>query len=156
MSFRITGLSPEPFRHLFGLPDAELAAHGARRYVVDRKPGFPDRIELRDAEPGETVLLLNHVCQPAETPYRASHAIFVREGASQAYDAVGQVPEAMRGRLLSVRAFDAEGMMLDADVAEGDEMEPVIERLLANLKVDCIHVHTARQGCYLGRVRRTG
>ena len=48
MSFRIRGLSPEPFRHLYGLTDAELAAAGARRMICDLKPGYPDRIELRD------------------------------------------------------------------------------------------------------------
>ena len=80
MSFRITGLSPRPFQHLFALSDEELARHSARRYVADAKPGFPDRIELRDAEPGETLILVNYVHQPADNPYRASHAIFVREG----------------------------------------------------------------------------
>ena len=84
MSFRIIGLSPAPFQHLFGLPDKALAREGVRRYIVDAKPGFPDRIEVRDLEPGETVLLLNHVHQPADTPYRSSHAIFVGEGARQA------------------------------------------------------------------------
>ena len=69
MAFRITGLSPKPFQHLFGLPDDELAKHGARRCVADEVPGFPCRIEMRDAELGETLLLLNHTCQPADTPY---------------------------------------------------------------------------------------
>lgn len=119
MAFRITGLSPEPFRHLFGLADDDLQRLGVKRYVVDTSPGYPDRIEMRDAEPGETVLLLNHVSQPADTPYRASHAIFVREGATQAYDAVDEVPPVMRRRLLSLRTFDAGGMMRDADVVEG-------------------------------------
>jgi hypothetical protein len=154
MPFRITGLPPEPFQPLFGLSDAELAARGVRRCVADRTPGFPDRIEMRDAEPGETVLLLNHVCQPADTPYRATHAIFVREGARQAFDAVDQVPEVMRVRLLSLRAYDAEGMMLDADVVEGAEVEPVIERLFANPAVSYIHAHNARRGCYSGRIDR--
>jgi hypothetical protein len=101
MAFRITGLSPEPFEHLFGLPDDKLAEHGVKRYVADEVPGYPCRIEMRDAEPGETVLLLNHVCQPAETPYRASHAIFIREGATDKYNQVDQVPGVMRVRLLS-------------------------------------------------------
>ena len=156
MSFRITGLDPAPFRHLYGLGDAELAAHGARRYVADTKPGFPDRVEMRDGEPGEVFLLLNHTCQPAETPYRATHAIFVREGATDAYDRVGEVPEVMRVRLLSLRAYDAEGMMLDADVVEGAGIEPVIERLLADPGVSYIHVHNAKRGCYSGRIDRVG
>ncbi len=154
MAFRITGLSAEPFLPLFGLPDEELARRGVRRYLVDATPGFPDRIEMRDAEPGETVLLLNHVCQPAETPYRASHAIFVREGATRAYDAVDEIPPVMRGRLLSLRAYDAEGMMREADVVEGAVIEPLIARLFADPAVSYIHVHNARPGCYSGRIDR--
>ena len=61
MGFVVTGLSSEPYRHLYGLSDNELAAHGVRRYVADATPGFPDRIEMRDANLGENLLLLNHV-----------------------------------------------------------------------------------------------
>ncbi|MGE0006101.1 MAG: DUF1203 domain-containing protein [Parvibaculaceae bacterium] len=154
MAFRISGLSPEPFRHLFGLSDAELARHGVRRYRVDTPTGYPDRIEMRDAEPGETVLLLNHVSQPADTPYRASHAIFVREGAEEAYDRVDEVPQVMRSRLLSLRAFDVDGMMLDADVVDGREIETLIGRFFANPDVAYIHAHNARRGCYSGRIDR--
>jgi len=154
MNYRITGLSPEPFQHLFGLPDDELAKFGVKRYVVDKKPGFPDRVTMRDAEPGETVLLLNHLSQPAETPYRATHAIFVSEDATAAYDEVNQVPEVMRARLLSLRAFDDAGMMVDADVVEGAAVEPLIARLLANPAVAYIHVHNAKRGCYSGRIDR--
>ncbi|SER11062.1 Protein of unknown function [Pseudomonas sp. NFACC02] len=154
MAFRITGLSPEPFQSLFGLSDQELASLGMKRYIVDSNPGFPDRIEMKDAELGQSVLLLNHVCQPAKTPYRASHAIFIREWASQAYDAVDQVPESMRIRLLSLRAFTDDGMMLDADVADGIAIEPVVTRMFANPEVSYIHVHNAKQGCYSGRIDR--
>ena len=154
MAFRISGLSPEPFRHLYGLSDAELAKHGAKRYVVDTPTGYPDRIEMRDASLGETVILLNHVSQPADTPYRASHAIFVREGAEATYDRLDEVPDVMRLRLMSLRAFDKDGMMLDADVVEGREIESVIERFFANPDVDYIHAHNARRGCYAGRIDR--
>lgn len=152
--FRITGLPPEPFRHLFGLSDEELAAHGAKRYVVDEKPGFPDRIEMREVEPGATVLLLNHCYQPADSPYQARHAIFVREGAEERYDRLDEIPEVMRSRLLSLRGFDAEGMMLDADVTDGSEVETLIERLFANPAIAYIQVHNAKRGCYSGRIDR--
>jgi len=154
MQFRIRGLSAEPFQRFFGLPDAELQAQGIHRYIVDEKPGFPDRIELRDAEVGETVLLLNHVCLDAMTPYRASHAIFVREGASNTYDAVNQVPESMRCRLLSLRGYSSGAMMLEADVVEGTAIETVIEQIFAHPEVSYIHVHNARRGCYAGRIDR--
>jgi hypothetical protein len=154
MAFRITGLAPEPFQSLYGLPDQDLASFGVKRYIVDSNPGFPDRIEMKDAELGQSVLLLNHVCQPAKTPYRASHAIFIREWATQAYDAVDQVPESMRIRLLSLRTFNDDGMMLDADVADRMVMEPVVTRMFANPEVSYIHVHNAKQGCYSGRIDR--
>ena len=154
MAFRISGLSPEPFQSLFGLPDDELSRQGVKRYVADERPGFPCRVEMRDAAPGETVLLLNHVCQPADTPYRASHAIFVREGATDVYNRVDEVPPVMRGRLLSLRAFDADGMMVDADVVDGANVEPLIARLFADAKVSYIHAHNAKRGCYSGRIDR--
>jgi len=156
MDFRITGLSPEPFLPFFSLSDAELAALGMRRYVVDQQPGFPDRITLEDVAPGETVLLLNHVCQPAMTPYRACHAIFVRESATQAYDAVNQVPASMRRRLLSLRAYCADGMMLDAEVVDGTAVEAVIAQLFDHADVSYIHVHNAKRGCYAARIDRVG
>jgi hypothetical protein len=154
MSFRITGLSPEPFRHLYGLTDDELARLGVKRYVADKSPGFPDRIAMRDVEIGERVLLINHVCQPAETPYRATHAIFIGEGSEATYDRVGEVPSVMKIRLMSLRAYDADDMMIDADVAEGEAVEPLIERLLANDKVAYIHAHNAKRGCYSGKIER--
>ena len=154
MSFRITGLSPEPFRLLYGLSDEELSLRGVKRYVADRKPAFPDRIEMRDAEVGERLLLLNHICQPANTPYRASHAIFVREGAENTYDRVDEVPDVMRTRLLSLRAYDALGMMLDADLVEGRQIEDVITRFFISSQVAYIHAHNAKRGCYSGRIDR--
>jgi hypothetical protein len=154
MSFRILGLSPDPFRHLFHRPEAELAAFGALRCTADVRPGYPDRVELRDAEPGETLLLVNWTHQPAPTPYRASHAIFVREGAQRAYDRVDAVPEVFRSRTLSVRAFDAADMMSDADLVDGREVERAIERLLRDAGTAYLHVHYAQRGCYAARVER--
>jgi Protein of unknown function (DUF1203) len=154
MHFRISGLSAAPFRHLYGLSDQELQHRGVQRHVADCRPGFPDRIEMRDADIGERLLLLNHVCQPADTPYRATHAIFVREGAEQAYDRIDQVPEVMRTRLLSLRAYDAAGMMLDADVIDGGGVEAVISRFFGNGAVAYIHAHNAKRGCYSGRIDR--
>lgn len=154
MSFRITGLSPEPFRHLYGLSDQELALYGVKRYIADKRPGFPDRIEMRDVSVGEKLLLLSHVCQPANTPYRATHAIFVREGAENAYDRVDEVPEVIRARLLSLRAYDAEGMMPDSDIVDGKKIEDVISRFFVSPRVAYIHAHNAKRGCYSGRIDR--
>ena len=154
MSFRITGLDPTPFLHLYGLPDEELARNGARRHVADRTPGFPDRIELRDAEPGQTVLLLNHTHQPADNPYHASHAIFVREGAEYRYDRTGEIPTVLAIRLISLRAFDPAHEMIDADVMDGGLLADAIGRMFANPKTDYLHAHYAGRGCYAARIDR--
>lgn len=154
MAYRITGLSPEPFKHLYGLSEQELARHGVKRYEVDKSPGYPDRIEMRDAAVGERVLLVNYTHQPADTPYRASHAIFVREGAVETYDRVNEIPDVLQRRLLSLRTFSTEGMLLDADVVPGSEVEPTIERFFADPGVAYIHAHNAKQGCYAGRIER--
>lgn len=154
MAFKITGISAEPFVDLYGLADAELRKRGAIRCRVDESPGYPDRIEMREAEIGETMLLVNHVCQPADTPYRASHAIYVREGARTPYVGIDEVPIVMRRRLLSLRGFDEAGMMRDADVVEGTAIEGTIARMFANPDIAYIHVHNAKRGCYSGRIDR--
>lgn len=154
MSFRISALPAAEFAPLFSLPDDALRQLGAVRRVADRTPGFPCRVSLRDAEPGETVLLVRYEHQPADTPYRAGHAIYVREGAVEARPAVGEVPEVLRRRLLSVRAFDADGMMTQSDVVDGAALEPAIERMLADPAVAYLHLHNAKPGCYAARVDR--
>ena len=154
MSYRVSGLDPAHFLHLYGLSDDELSQLEARRYSVDAKPGFPDRIELVDMDLGETALLLNFEHQPANGPYRSRHAIFVREGATQAAIFVDEVPEVLSQRTVSLRAFDDKGEMVDADLAEGAGIDLTIRRLLRNLDVSYLHVHNAKRGCYLALVER--
>ena len=154
MTFRISGLQPDAFRHLFDQSDESLAELGVLRYVVTEKPGFPCRVTLQDAEPGSTVLLLNYTHQDAATPYRASHAIFVGENAHAAEVAAGEVPDSIRRRQLSARAFDANGMMLDAELVEGAQLESVLHRLFDDPGVQFVHLHNAARGCYAARVDR--
>jgi hypothetical protein len=154
MSFRVRGLPAQPFQPLFGLPDAELARHGAIRMSVDKPVGFPCRIELRDASPGDTVLLLNHEHLPVDTPYRSSHAIFVREGATETVDLRDTVPPALLRRQVALRALDARDMMVAAEVVDGANLQEAIERLLADPAVDYLHAHNAARGCYMARIER--
>jgi Protein of unknown function (DUF1203) len=154
MNFRITGLSAHLFQPLFGLSDAELAIRGAKRYAANSKPGFPDRIEIRDAEIGESLILINFTHQPAANAFRASHAIFVSENSSAAYDRVGEVPQALRLRAISLRAFDSADMLVDADLLDGQHLETGIERLLCHPQVAYLQAHYAKPGCYAARIER--
>ncbi len=154
MPFHFKGLQASLFEPLHGLDDAALAERGIVRMIADEKPGFPCRVSLADAEVGERVLLLPYPHQPAHSPYKASGPIFVRESAREAYDRAGELPEVLRGRLLSIRAYDASGMMVDAEVAEGAGVEPLIAKLFTNEPVDYLHIHFARRGCFSCRVER--
>ena len=151
MSFRITGLPAENFDHLFAMSDAELAAHGA---VRRKAPGaVPCRVSLTDATPGEDVILTNYEHHAVDSPYRMRFAIYVRKGETT-YDALNEIPEQLRKRTLAVRAFDKDGMMVERELVEGNELEGVIERLLALPSAAYLHVHFAAPGCYAARIDR--
>jgi hypothetical protein len=154
MDFRIVASPVESFAPLFGLPDAALAERGVRRVIADRQPGFPCRVSLRDAAPGESLLLLNHVHLPAAGPYRSSHAIYVREHAVECKPGVNEIPAVLATRLLSVRAFDAAGMMVEADVCAGVDAAALVGRYLDDARVALVHLHNARPGCYAAQAVR--
>jgi hypothetical protein len=154
MSFRITGLDAQPFEHLFGLNDGALAEHNAKRYVAEAKPGFPCRVTLEDAEPGETLLLVPYAHQTSQTAYASKGPIFVRERKARRAEYREEIPEQLRVRLISLRAYDEAGMMVDADVADGKDLRPLIERFLANEGVGYLHAHFARRGCYAALIER--
>src|SRR3954452_2934232 len=138
MSFRITGLPAENFDHLFALSDPELQEEGA---VRKKAPGaVPCRISLTDATPGEEVILTNYEHHAVDSPYRMRFAIYVRKG-EKTYDALDEVPQQLRTRTLAVRSFDASGMMVDRDLAEGTNLDPAIERLFADPRATYLHLH---------------
>ena len=153
-NFRLVALAAETFSHLHALSDAALHARGARRLVVDAPNAFPCRVSLADGVVGEHVLLLPHVHHDATGPYRASGPIFVRDNAATARPAPGVIPDAIRRRLLSVRAYDADGWMHAAEVCDGTALAATIARFFDDARIAFLHLHNARPGCYACRVER--
>jgi hypothetical protein len=154
MSYRIEGLARERFAPLFGLSGEALAERGAVRVQADSERGYPCRVSLDHARPGESVLLLNHVSQEAPTPYRTAFAIFVREGAEDAAPFEGRLPPVLEGRVLSLRGYDEGGMLRRALLAQPGGAEAAILDLLGEAEVRSIHAHTAVYGCFLARIGR--
>ena len=154
MTYIVKGLDPAPYLRLFGLPDEQLSSRSVLRMPVTAKPGFPCRVSLTDREIGEKVLLLNHVSHDVANPYRASHAIFVGEGADQAAQYVDEIPPAFAGRILSLRGFDSDGMMSDAILAGPGEAEKGIRNLFDNPAIIMIHAHSATRGCFAAKIER--
>jgi len=155
MAFQVHALDGNKFSNLFDLDDMALEAIGARRKTVDSKPGYPCRVSLTDAEIGDTVVLFNYEHLPENSPYRASHAIYVRKGVEQARPAPNEVPVVIGSRLLSVRCFGVDHLMVQADVVDGKDLGPMIETMFQNPDIDYIHVHNARQGCFAAKVTRS-
>ena len=154
MAYRITGLDPTDFAHLVALPDDQLAEQGAVRMTADAHPGFPCRITLDDVQPGDAVLLVNHCSHECDSPYRATHAIFVSEAARSPATYRNQIPPALDRRILSLRGFDAAGMMRDAVLVQPGEADPAVRTLFADLAVDHIDAHNATRGCFAARIER--
>lgn len=154
MTYRITGIDPAPYRRLYGLSDDELASQGIVRMTVTEKPSFPCRVSLTDRDFGESMLLFNHVSHDVANPYRASHAIFVTEGAEKAAEYVDEVPPVFEPRVLSLRGFDRQGMMADAILTQPGEADAGIRKLFANPEIETIHAHNATRGCFAAKIER--
>ncbi|MEM8652469.1 MAG: DUF1203 domain-containing protein [Pseudomonadota bacterium] len=148
MNFQIKPLQGADFAHLFELTDAELAKQQACRQVVQTNPGTPCRVSMKDAEVGETVILFNYEHQPVDSPYRASHALFIRQNAEQASFAVNEVPDVIRSRLISLRYFDHNHMMVDADVVSGETVGQELKAAFDNDSIAYVHIHNAKPGCF--------
>jgi hypothetical protein len=153
-NFRIVGLRAAQFEPLYSLNEKELAEKKARRLRVDAKPGFPCRVSLEDAEIGEAVILLPFTHHDVDSPYRASGPIFVRENAKEANPKPGEIPDVVASRVISVRAYDQSGMMLDGQIVRGRELKSRIDELFANSKIAYLQLHNAGAGCYSCKVER--
>lgn len=156
IDFQFSALPAGWFAELFSKTDRELDALGARRMIVDVKPGFPCRVSLVDAEPGEEVVLLPFTHHDVPSPYRASGPVFVRKNAETVYPAVNEIPQILQHRQLSLRGYDREGMMVGASVAEGRDLRGALSLLFENQQVEYIQVHNAKPGCFNCTVRRVG
>jgi len=152
--FQIEALPARTFARFLQMSDEELRARKACRIVADASPGFPCRVSLQDAAPGEALLLVNHQHLDTLSPYAASHAVYVRVNATEAKPRPGEVPALFRHRTLSLRAFDRAGFLRSADLAEGGDLEDRLNAMLENSEVAFVDVHFARSGCYAARVRR--
>jgi len=155
MAYRIDPLPLAVARPLFALSDAGLVAIGARRMVADRPNGAPCRVSLVDAEPGESLILFSHAHLTDPTsPYRAGGPVFVREAAQPADPVIDAVPGMLSRRLLSMRLYDADWMMIEADVVEGADLDRRLSEAFRDPSVGTIHLHTARRGCFMAAARR--
>jgi Protein of unknown function (DUF1203) len=154
MTYRIEGLERTAYERLLGLGDAELAALNACRVTADSSPGFPCRATLEEAEPGESLILFNHVSHDVPTPFRSAYAVYVRERAAAPACYVDEPPPVFAGRALGLRGFDAEGMLRGALLALPGEADSKIRALFERPEINEIHAHNAAAGCFAAKIVR--
>jgi len=140
---------------LHPLPAGEVdtsAPVTVRKTASDREPC---RRCLRDAAPGERLALTAYDPFLVRSPYAGDGPVFVHaDGCEPFPSAPGVVSEQVSRRILSVRAYDADAMLTDATVLEGEHFRERAEALLADPEVEFLHVHFAGPGCFAFRVDR--
>jgi Protein of unknown function (DUF1203) len=147
-NFQIKALPYNQFAHLFLANEVELKNIGAIKMIVDEFPGFPCRVSLQDAAIGEEVILLPYQHHKTTSPYQAMGPIFIRKNISEVTLAVKEIPTMLLHRLLSLRCYNKNEMMINATVVEGKIVSETLHELFTNKEIAYIHVHNAKPGCY--------
>ena len=137
-----------------GIDDAGDELH---RMTVQRTPGggaYPCRHCLDLIEDGTDALLGSFRLEKPLGIYWTPSPIFVHADGCNAFAAGNEIPWFIPERPVAVRAYDADDMMLYdlSDVAEGDEIEPLVKRCVGDERTSYANIHTARFGCFLCRV----
>ena len=122
---------------------------GAIRVRVDKPNAYPCRRCLQDGVVGETMVLLSYDPFVGASPYSGPGPIYVHDRDCSLFEGE-EIPDQLTRRLLSVRAYDGNHMLVDADVVQGDELEDAAQRLLR--EASYLHVHNARPGCFAARI----
>ena len=114
----------------------------------------PCRVCLRDAAVGEAVLLGSYHLPRPRGIYWTPSPIFVHAAPCTPFAATGTIPEIVRSRLVSVRAYDAEDQCLYdlGHAGDGEGIDAPLSRALADPRTSFVNIHTAKPGCLLCRV----
>jgi hypothetical protein len=120
---------------------------------VDSPAGYPCRHCLSWAKPGEHVILFPYASIPPGHPYSETGPIFVHAEPCKRYEATGEYPADFRnGR--AFRAYDANYDMIDAEVASGNDLEAIIEKLFQNPNTEFVDARSVTRGCFTFRIQR--
>jgi Protein of unknown function (DUF1203) len=130
------------------------AGNSLHRKIADHPA--PCRHCLAESKVGAPLLLGSYHFGRPHGVYRTPSPIFVHAEHCERFEQAATVPEIVRHRLVSVRAYDADDMCIYelGDVCDGTKVEQLIDRALTDRRTDFLNIHTARPGCFLCRVER--
>jgi hypothetical protein len=140
--------------HAMPAGDADPCAPAGRLKVAEGRE--PCRRCLRNANPGESLLLLPYDPFLVRSPYAGEGPVYVHaDGCDEHRPEPDVLPEQVDGiRVFSIRSYDADAMMLDAEVVGGDVLADRARALLGN-GAAFLHAHFAGPGCFAFRIDRT-
>ncbi len=121
--------------------------------LADSPSGYPCRHCLHFAKPGERLILFPYAAIPAGHPYSESGPIFVHAEQCERYRATHEYPEDFR-RGRAFRAYNTGYDMIDAEVANVNEPEAIVEKLLQNPETAFVDARSVTRGCYTFRIQR--
>jgi hypothetical protein len=139
--------------HAMPAGEADVCAPAGRAVVAEGRE--PCRRCLRNANPGENLLLLPYDPFLVRSPYTGEGPVYVHADGCEAHRGeAGVLPEQVDDRRqFSVRAYDEQAMMLDATVVPGPELADRARALLGN-GAAFLHAHFAGPGCFAFRIDR--
>jgi hypothetical protein len=139
--------------HAMPAGDADPCVPATRAVVAEGRE--PCRRCLRNARPGENLLLLPYDPFLVRSPYTGEGPVYVHaDGCDEHNAGPDQLPEQVdAARQFSVRAYDGDAMMLDAVVVGADELADRARALLGD-GAEFLHAHFAGPGCFAFRIDR--
>jgi hypothetical protein len=140
----------------FRATDRDDAGNELRRWQPGPASRCPCRHCLGYGRDGETLLLGSYHLPRPRGVYWTPSPIFLHAAPCTRYDRANDIPEIVRGALVSVRAYDAEDQCLYdlGQVAQGTEVDEPLRRALDDRRTAFVNIHTAKPGCLLCRVER--
>jgi hypothetical protein len=130
----------------WGNPFTPYAASGS---------GEPLRCCLRFARPGESIALISFAPFTAASPWREVGPVYVHAEHCEGYAARWLPAELRRGPRV-LRTYRGDGSMNYErnTLVDEEDLEPVLDRLLAEPDVATVHVRTVLPQCFLYAVTR--
>jgi len=141
--------------HAMPAGDADPCAPATHAVVAEGRE--PCRRCLRNALPGENLLLLPYDPFTVRSPYTGDGPVYVHaDGCEPHRPEPSVLPEQVdRPRQFSVRAYDDEAMMRDAAIVQPEELADRARTMLSD-GVAYLHAHFASTGCFAFRIDRAG
>jgi Protein of unknown function (DUF1203) len=131
-------------RDVSGNPIERMTAEGSE----------PLRCCLRNATPGEAIILFGYEPPIGASPYREIGAVFACAERCAGPTPGAGYPPGWRGKRQVLRSYDRRGWIREAELHDGNEPEEVIARLFADPEAVQLHSRNVAFGCFMFVVTR--